>query len=241
MKCILVDDEPLAIKWLEKLMAEIDSIQIVGTFSNASEANAFMMIHTVDLVFLDIEMANLNGLDFVKSLARSPLIIFVTAYPQHAIESYELGAIDYLLKPVRPERLVKSIDKARNYLGMMKDVKDSEASAVIKSDHVFVRADKRFVKLFFSDILFIEGLKDYVIIHVSDKQKIITAMNVKTIFDQLPQTIFARVSKSHIINTQHIHSIDSNSIFIQNEEVPIGTSYREDLFNRFVYRNMAKR
>jgi DNA-binding LytR/AlgR family response regulator len=126
-------------------------------------------------------------------------------------------------------------------LGLVKDVKDKDASAVVDSDHIFVRSDKRFVKLFFSEILLIEGLKDYVVIHNSNKQKVITAMNVKTIFDQLPHEIFARVSKSHIVNTQHIQSIDTNTIFIRNEEVPIGTSYRDDLYNRFVYKNIAKR
>jgi DNA-binding LytR/AlgR family response regulator len=122
MRCIVIDDEPLAIKWLEKLLAEIDSVNLVGSFSNALHANEFIQNNEVDLMFLDIEMASLNGLEYIKTLSKPPLVIFVTAYPQYALESYELDAIDYLLKPVRMERLLKSVNKATTYLSLLQSV-----------------------------------------------------------------------------------------------------------------------
>jgi DNA-binding LytR/AlgR family response regulator len=241
MRCIVIDDEPLAIKWLEKLLAEIDSVNLVGSFSNALHANEFIQNNEVDLMFLDIEMASLNGLEYIKTLSKPPLVIFVTAYPQYALESYELDAIDYLLKPVRMERLLKSVNKATTYLSLLQSVESRDNATQIESDHIFVRADKRFVKLFFEEIVFIEGLKDYVVIKTLKKEKVITAMNIKTIFEHLPKSIFARVSKSHIVNTNHISSIDSNSLAIQNEEISIGNSFRDEFFNSFVNRNVVKR
>jgi DNA-binding LytR/AlgR family response regulator len=234
MKCILIDDEPLALKWLENLIAKIDSVELVASFSNALHANDFIKTNQVDLMFLDIEMASLNGLDFMKSLIHPPLVIFVTAYPQYALESYELDAIDYLLKPVRLERLLKSVNKTSFYLSLLQNVNDRNVAPQIASDHIFVRAERRFV-------LFIEGLKDYVIIKTADSQKVITAMNIKTIFEQLPKGIFARVSKSHIVNTKHISSVDSSYIIIQNEEISLGNPYRDEFYKTFVNQNIIKR
>jgi two-component system, LytTR family, response regulator len=241
MRCIVVDDEPLAIKWLEKLIADIDSIQLVASFGNALQANEFLKSNLIDLLFLDIEMASINGLDFMKSLVHPPLVIFVTAYPQYALESYELNTIDYLLKPVRMERLLKSVNKAAGYVELLKYADEKDMTARIERDHIFVRADKRFVKLFFNEILYIEGLKDYVVIKTSEKNKVITAMNIKTIYEQLPKTIFARVSKSHIVNTNQIKSTDFHHVYLQDEELPIGNSYRDEFYDIFVNGKVVKR
>jgi DNA-binding LytR/AlgR family response regulator len=241
MNCIVVDDEPLAVKWLEKLITDTDSLHLLGTFTNALHANGFLKSSSVDLLFLDIQMSSLNGLDFMKSLVEPPLVIFVTAYSQFALESYELDAVDYLLKPVRMERFLKSVNKASDYFSLLRNAKDRNTSLQVGNDHIFVRSDKRFVKLFFEDILVIEGLKDYVVIKTADKQKVITAMNIKTILEQLPQNIFARVSKSHIVNANHIKSLDSNHVFINNEEIPIGNLYRDPFYQAFVTQKVLKR
>lgn len=239
MTCILVDDEPLAIKWLEKLVAEIPSLQLTGSFSSAIQADHFLKNNPVDLMFLDIQMASLNGLDFLKSLVHRPLVIFVTAYPNYALDSYELAAIDYLLKPVRMERLLKSVNKATDYLALLQNSKVQKAA--IEKDHIFVRAEKRFVKLFFDQILYIEGLKDYVVIKTIAKQKVITAMNIKTISEKLPQSLFFRVSKSHIINTSQLTAIDTHTVYIHDEEITIGQSYRDAFYDQFINQKIVKK
>jgi two-component system, LytTR family, response regulator len=239
MKCILIDDEPLARTGLENLLQGIPSVEIVETFSNAIQANQFLQANEIDLMFLDIEMAALNGLDFARSLVKKPLIIFTTAYPQYALESFEVDAIDYLVKPVRVERLLRAINKAENYLNLLQKNIETDV-ATVEEDYVFIKSDRKFVKIFFKEILFIEGLKDYVIIHVEGK-KVLTAMNIKTIFNQLPAKYFARVSKSFIVNTEHILSVDGNSVYIKEEEIPIGINFKDEFFNNYVNNKTMKR
>jgi DNA-binding LytR/AlgR family response regulator len=239
MKCIIIDDEPLAREGLIKTLAGISSVEIVESFSNPIDANKFLQNNTIDLMFLDIEMASLNGLDFAKSLVNKPLIVFITAYPQYALDSFEVDAIDYLLKPVRVEKLLRAINKAENYISLLQKNIEEEI-AVVEEDFVFIKSDRKFIKIFFKEILFIEGLKDYVIIHVENK-KVLTAMNIKTIFNQLPIKNFARVSKSYIVNTDHIISVDTNAVYIKEEEIPIGSNYKEDFFKHYVDGRTIKR
>jgi len=239
MKCILIDDEPLAREGLKNILANVASIELLESFSNALDASDFLLHNQVDLVFLDIEMASLNGLDFAKSLVYKPLIIFITAYPQYALDSFEVDAIDYLVKPIRVERLLKAINKAGSYLSLLQQkAKDDEVT--IGDNYVFVKAERRFVKLFFHEILFIEGLKDYVIIHV-ENSRVLTAMNIKTILARLPGKLFARVSKSFIVNTSHISSADSNAVYIKDEEIAIGDNYRDIFFKDFIEGKTIKR
>jgi DNA-binding LytR/AlgR family response regulator len=239
MRCIIIDDEPLAREGLKNTLAGISSVEIVESFSNPIDANKFLQNNTIDLMFLDIEMASLNGLDFAKSLVNRPLIIFITAYPQYALDSFEVDAIDYLLKPVRVERLLRAINKAENYIALLQKNVEEEI-AVVEEDFVFIKSDRKFIKIFFKEILFIEGLKDYVIIHV-DNKKVLTAMNIKTIFNQLPVKNFARVSKSYIVNTDHIISVDTNAVYIKEEEIPIGSNYKEEFFKHYVDGRTIKR
>ena len=239
MKCIIIDDEPLAREGLTNALSGISSIEILESFSNPIDANQYLQNNTIDLMFLDIEMASLNGLDFAKSLVYKPLIIFITAYPQYALESFEVDAIDYLVKPVRIERLLRAINKAENYLTLLQKNVEEEI-AIVEDDYVFIKSDRKFVKIFFKEILFIEGLKDYVIIHV-DGKKILTAMNIKTIFNQLPIKNFARVSKSYIVNTDHIISVDTNSVYIKEEEIPIGNNFKESFFTHYVDGKIMKK
>jgi DNA-binding LytR/AlgR family response regulator len=240
MKCIIIDDEPLARTGLQNILKGISSIEVLESFSSAIEANDYLKANMVDLMFLDIEMASLNGLEFAKSLIYKPLIIFVTAYPQYALDSYELDAIDYLVKPVRVERLLRAINKADNYLKLLQNDKDEPETAIVENDYVFIKSDRRFVKIFFKEILFIEGLKDYVIIQTETK-KVLTAMNIKTINVQLPEKNFTRVSKSFIVNTDHIVSVDSHSIYIKEEEIPIGANFKELFYEKFVSEKVIKR
>ena len=240
MTCIVVDDEPLARQGMEMNIAQISSLQLLGSFSNALAASDFLRKEEVDLMFLDINMPELNGLDFLKSLRDAPLVIFTTAYPQYALESYELDAIDYLVKPIRIERFLKSVNKADNHLRLLKQEGNNNQVEKIEDDFVYIKSDRKFFKIFFKDILYIEGLKDYVIIYTADN-KIITSMNVKTIAAQLPASIFARVSKSYIVNIRHITAFDNELIYIQHHEIPLGQSFKDDFLKQYIDGKVVKR
>jgi DNA-binding LytR/AlgR family response regulator len=240
MTCIIVDDEPLARQGMEMLIANIPSLQLMGSFSNPLAAADFLRKENVDLMFLDINMPELSGLDFLKALRDSPLVIFATAYPQYALESYELDAIDYLVKPIRVERFLKAVNKAENHLRLLQQEAKSSHVEKIEEDYVFIKADRKFFKVSFKDILYIEGLKDYVVIYTIDN-KIITSMNVKTIAQQLPASTFARVSKSYIVNIRHINSFDNELVYINGNEIPIGQSFKEDFLKQYIDGKIVKR
>lgn len=240
MNCIVVDDEPLARQGMEMNIANIASLQLLGSFSNALAASDFLRKENVDLMFLDINMPELSGLDFLKSLRDAPLVIFTTAYPQYALESYELDAIDYLVKPIRIERFLKAVNKAENHLRLLQQEANNNQVEKIEDDFVFIKADRKYFKIYFKDILYIEGLKDYVIIYTADN-KIITSMNVKTIAAQLPASIFARVSKSYIVNVLHITSFDNELVYIQNNEIPLGQSFKDDFIKQYIDGKIVRR
>jgi DNA-binding LytR/AlgR family response regulator len=231
MTCIIVDDEPLARQGMEMNIANVSSLQLLGSFSNPLAAADFLRKENVDLMFLDINMPELSGLDFLKALRDAPLVIFTTAYPQYALESYELDAIDYLVKPIRIERFLKAVNKAENHFKLLQQEAKSSQVEKIEDDYIFIKADRKFFKLNFKDILYIEGLKDYVVIYTMDN-KIITSMNVKTIAGQLPSSVFTRVSKSYIVNILHINSFDNELVYINGNEIPIGQSFKDDFYKQ---------
>jgi len=240
MTCIIVDDEPLAREAVEILLENHKSLILLGAFNSADAAANFLEKNDVNLVFLDIQMPGTNGLDFAKAIPKETLIIFTTAFSQFASESYEVDAIDYLIKPIRAERFKKSIDKAQAYLGLFNTTVPPNNIEGVGDDYFFVKADRKIFKILFRQILFIEGLKDYVVLQTED-QKILTAMNIKTIHDQLPKQIFVRISKSYVININQIDSVDNNTVYIGKNEIPIGNTYREFFFNEFVTKKLIKR
>jgi two-component system, LytTR family, response regulator len=240
MKCILIDDEPLAREGLAKMIAQIDSLELVSSFSNGIDANTYLQNHEINLLFLDIEMAGLNGVDFARSLHNKPLIVFITANPQYALESYEVDAIDFLVKPVRMELLMRAVNKADSYLKLLQNHFPKSEDVKVEKDSIFVKSEKRFLKIFLNEILYIEGLKDYVFIHTQE-QKLLAAMNVKTIFNQLPSKQFARVSKSYIVNVDHITSLDANTIYIKDNEVPLGKEFKDDFIKNYVVNKIVKK
>ncbi|HBS86746.1 MAG: DNA-binding response regulator [Bacteroidetes bacterium GWF2_38_335] len=238
MKCIIVDDEPLAREGMRLNVEEVESLELIGTFDNAMQANEFLTNNEVDVMFLDIQMPGMTGLDFIKTLKNSPIIIITTAYPQFALESFDLDVIDYLVKPIRIERFIKAVNKAKEYHDLKSGLKSHIES--FEENYIFVKSDRKYVKIFFSEINYIEGLKDYVIIH-TDKIKIMTAMNLKTIHNKLPEEIFARVNKSFIININHIKEIDSDYVVIKDNEVPIGRIYKDEFIEKYVNKRLIKR
>jgi DNA-binding LytR/AlgR family response regulator len=232
MKCIIVDDEPLARKGIRMLMDKTPGVELAGEFGDAEAAALFLNDNEVDLIFLDIQMPGISGIEFAKTIGNKTLVIFTTAYIEYALDSYEVDAVDYLVKPVSLPRFQRAVTKAKNYIELLSGEVKNRLETV-ENDHIFIKSDRKIVKVYFNDILFIEGLKDYVIIHAME-QKIIALINLKAINNQLPNAVFFRVNKSYIVNTRHISSLNNNDIQIGKHEIPIGNTYRNDFFERFI-------
>lgn len=239
MNCIIVDDEPLAREAMELLIADTGVLNLIGTFNSAVTASRFMEEHSVDLIFLDIQMPGITGIEFARTVSRKTLVVFTTAYTEYALDSYEVDAVDYLVKPIEPERFLKAVDKAVSYHSLLLKEEKEAIETIEAAEYFFVKAERRYFKVNFTDILFIEGLKDYVILQLDD-QRIITRMTLKAVFDLLPENTFIRVNKSYIVNTRHIDSFDNNDIFIKSHEIAIGNSYRDAFFEEFVLRKRIR-
>lgn len=232
MNCIIIDDEPLAREEMVSLIKEVSELEIIGTFANATLALQFLETTEPNIIFLDIEMPLINGLEFAKNVSKNSLIIFTTAYSQYAIDSYELDAIDYLLKPIDKNRLEKAINKAIFYSGLLVNKIENSIVEENNEDFLLIKADRKFYKITFSEILFIEGLKDYVVIYTITK-KLITAMNLKTIHQKIISDNFLRVSKSYIINSNFVNSFDNHTIHINEFEIPLGEVYRSEFISKY--------
>ena len=229
MKCIIVDDEPLARQEMQALINDVSDLEIIGSFSNAPAALKFLKINSVDLIFLDIEMPMVTGLEFASQLSEDTLVIFTTAYPKYALESYELDAIDYLLKPIDKFRVQKAINKAVTYRKLLSAETEKNTIESNTGDFMIIKSERKFFKINFADIKYIEGLKDYVVIYTGN-QKLITAMNLKTIHQKIPNNTFFRVSKSYVINLNFIDSFDHHNVYVGENEVPLGEVYKKDFF-----------
>ncbi|NUY79514.1 response regulator transcription factor [Flavobacterium sp. MAH-1] len=233
MNCIIVDDEPLAREGILLLLQEIDGISVSGCFPGAKKASEFMKGNEVDLIFLDIQMPGITGLEFASTIPEKTLVIFTTAYSQYALESYEVDAVDYIVKPIVKERLEKAVRKAISYHELLVEKAAQATLESASSDYILVKSDRKFHKIAFTDIQFVEGLKDYVVIHCNGG-KLITAMNLRTISKWLPSADFIRVSKSYIVNTKHIAAFDNHSLNIGQAEIPIGEVYRKQFLEAYL-------
>jgi DNA-binding LytR/AlgR family response regulator len=224
MKCIIVDDEPLAIEILEAYVARIDDLELVGTFRNGIAAFTFVQQNTVDLIFLDIEMPKLSGIEFLKTLKKSPKVIITTAYRDYAIEGFELEVVDYLLKPIPFERFLKSVGKV---FSSTKET-GSSSTPVPQDSFIFFKVDKKMVKIRMADILYIESIKDYVKVRTADKE-IVTQQKISYLDESLPRTQFLRIHRSFIVNTDHIDAYTATDVEIDKFKVPIGRNYKNDV------------
>lgn len=232
MTCIVVDDEPLAREWIELLVQQTEDLHLIGSFNSARIALDFLNRESPDLIFMDIRMPDMDGLEFARLNGLRSMVVFTTAYAEHALDSYELQALDYLMKPVRQERFKKTVLKASSFM----DRKESPApdpTFESNSNYFYVRSDRKVMRIGIDDLLYVEGLKDYVILHTTE-QKIFAAMNIKTIYDQLPAKTFFRISKSFIVNVNKISAIENSSVMVGGNEIPIGNAYRNVFFERHV-------
>lgn len=226
MNCIIVDDEPIARRGIERLVSTVDFLQTSGSFEDALSAGSFLKRNSIELIFLDIQMPGINGLEFARQIPRHTLIIFTTAFAEFALDSYEVDAVDYLVKPITTERFHKSVHKAAIYYEMLSTTDSDQAVPQIKDDFVFVKSERRYFKVELTAILFIEALKDYVIVQTND-QRLITHMNLKAMQEILPSDRFLRANRSYIVNIDHIDSFSNNDVFIKEYEIAIGNFYRD--------------
>lgn len=229
MKCIIVDDEPIAREGIEDFIHQTAELELSGSFGSAESAAEYIKKNPVDLVFLDIQMPEINGIEFAQSISPHTLIIFITAYSEYALHSYEVDAIDYLVKPIELERFQKAVNKAVAYHSLLINAQNEKIEDS-NNQYIFVKSERRFFKINYDEILFIEGLKDYVIIQ-TEKKRVITRMYLRTIYELLPPGQFFRVSKSYIINMDKIDSFDNNDVLIGDHEIGIGNTYRDDFFS----------
>ncbi len=227
INALIIDDEPIARAGILEHISQIEFIHPVAECKDTVEAIEWLHRQPVDVLFLDIEMPGLSGLDFIKNLPDSPLVIFTTAYPEYAIESYELDVLDYLLKPISFPRFLRAAMKARNNLSEKRS-----ASLRVDHDFFFIKCNQKIEKVMIADVLYVEGLSNYIIIHTQVK-KYIVYLTFKSIEEQLPPSLFIRAHKSYLVSIKAIRAIDAHDIFLDNNtRIPISKGYREELMSK---------
>ena len=228
VRCIAVDDENLALDLLEDDIRKVPFLELAGKYRSGFEALEILQKEQIDLIFLDIQMPDISGIQFLKSLPRKPLVIFTTAYEQYALEGFELDVIDYLLKPYTFERFLKAVNKAQDYLSVQEKVQNMNSTGEIPPtpEFIFVKADYKLVKIEIAEIQYIESLKDYIKIYVVEKP-VITLSSMKSVEEKLPSNDFIRVHRSFMVNIRKIQYIHRNYIMVGNKEIPIGENYKE--------------
>jgi DNA-binding LytR/AlgR family response regulator len=233
IKCIAIDDEPLALKQINSYIEKTPFLEVVALCHNAFDAMKFLANNEVDLMFVDINMPDLNGMDFVKSLTQKPQIIFTTAYSEYAIEGFEVDALDYILKPISYSSFLKSANKANSWFEL--NHKQTE-SIQTTQDSLFVKSEHKMVRIFLSEIKYIESSNEYIQIHLVNDEPVTTLIRLKVMEEQLPKDKFMRVHRSFIVNLDRIKVIERNRIvFDHNVYIPVGEQYKES-FQAFVDR-----
>jgi DNA-binding LytR/AlgR family response regulator len=235
MRCLIIDDEPLAIELLEDFVSKVPFLELVISCSNGVEAISIVKKNNIDLIFTDIEMPDFSGIELVKSLDVKPLFIFTTAYPHYAVEGFNLNAVDYLVKPIPFHRFLTAVNRAHEIFLLKKE--DSklavQSTAQVESvNFIFVKSEYDNIKINFDDIKYIEGLKDYIKIFSTSHKPILTLSSFKKIEDKLPRNLFIRVHRSYIVSLKYIHSVQRNRILIDQIRIPIGLNYKDEFIKR---------
>jgi DNA-binding LytR/AlgR family response regulator len=229
LKFVVIDDEPLALEILDDYLKRTDHVHSVFLFSNAGDALTHLKDHHADVLLLDIEMPEMTGIQFLKTLPDPPLTVFTTAYRNYAFEGYELGVIDFLLKPISFKRFGQAIDKIREFLALKAQYEHAEElSADKNNDFIFVKSGVQRIKLYFNEVTHIQGLKDYAIIY-THTEKILLKGSIKAMLGIFPQKLFIRVHKSFIVAVSKITRLESNRIILNGHEIPIGRNFKDDL------------
>ncbi len=226
-KCIIVDDEPPATRILENYIGKVNFLEKTGVFNDSLKALEFLNTQAVDVIFLDIQMPQLTGLQLSKIISKNIKVIFTTAYPDFALEGFELNAVDYLLKPISFERFYQAVSKLNS------EPKSETVIAQNSPDFIFIKTDgkNKFQKVFLNEILYVESLQNYVCIHTS-KQQIITHSSLKNVIESLPSADFIQTQKSYVVSLKHVESTDNFSVFVNGKELPIGAAYKDAFFDK---------
>lgn len=244
INCLVVDDEELARDLVENYISRLPHLNIVAKCADPFEAMQVMQEKQIDIIFLDIQMPKLTGIEFLKTLIHKPLIIFTTAYKEYAIESYELDVIDYLLKPFRFERFLQAVNKASQILKKEETPMASANNATVipatsnanktenEKDYILVKSEYKVFRIFHKDILYIESMKEYVAFYTKDQKRTLSLTSLKKLQQDLPESIFMRIHKSYIANIAYIAALEGNMVHIEDKKLPIGTSYKEGVMKK---------
>jgi len=238
LRCIVVDDEPLARECIMNYVKEVDFLELAGTCNNPVELAATMGKQEVELVFLDIQMPIINGIDFLKMTPKLPIVIITTAYPSYALEGFQLDVLDYLVKPITFNRFFKAVTKARDYQQLIG--KPDTIGSQPEADYFFIKCDYKYEKIYFNDILYIEAMQNYVTIH-TQKGKYMTLLYLKNIEDKLDKQSFVRVHKSYLVSISRIESIENHEIAVGSFRIPISRNYRDEVIERVVNKRLWKK
>ncbi|MBC7864542.1 MAG: response regulator transcription factor [Bacteroidia bacterium] len=231
LRCLIVEDEKLAQDVLKKYISLIPTLQLMQCCNNASEAISYLHSNTIDLIFLDINMPELNGIDFLKTLQNPPHIIITTAYSEFALDGYEYSVCDYLLKPIRYERFVKAINKVTERNKQLSSA-ENPIQPVSIADHFFLKEDSTTHKILFTDLLYLQAFGNYLKVFIRDSKTVVTRATLTEIETQLPETLFLRVHKSYIVAMNAINKIQYNQIFIGENVIPVGTTFKHEVLKR---------
>lgn len=223
IRCLIIDDEPLARQLLSSYAEQVEALQLIGTCESAVEAFGILHQQEVDLLFLDIRMPGITGLNFVRSLKNPPAVIFTTAYHEHAVEAFELEAVDYLLKPITLERFLKAVHK------VIPKKQQIATSNEAQLPYIFIKVDRKLVKINFDELLYVEALGDYVKF-IATKQTYVTYMKLTALEKILPAPLFMRIHRSYIVSIQKINYVEGNFLKVNEVEIPIGQTYRDTLY-----------
>ena len=241
MNCVIIDDEPLAREGIGNYVREIDFLRLVDTCENPVELMKVLDKNPVDLIFLDIQMPKMNGIDFLKIVQKPPLVIITTAFPSYALEGFQLNVLDYLLKPVTFERFFKAANKAKDYCQL---IKKSAQSGIQKAepgaDYFFIKCDNKYEKIHLDDVLYVQGMQNYVVIYTR-KGKYLTLLYLKNLEQSLDNKQFIRVHKSYLVSIDKIEAIEGSEIIIQSHRIPISRNYREQVINQIVKNKLWKK
>lgn len=240
ISCLLLDDDPLVLDLLQAYVSMTEVLEVKAAFTDPLDAHAYLMTHEVKVLFSDVTMPHLSGLDLVRSLRQPPLVVLMTAYPQYAMEGFNLDVIDFLLKPISLERFLKAVNKVASIL--RSSFTDPDGNDLVSGNgSFFIRTDAQFVRLHYHEVLYIEALKDFTKINTADGRTHLTLVNLKNLEEQLPAGLFVRTHRSYLVNAARIESVSNLEVRVGGHALPLGQTYRERVTERIVNRTLIRR
>ncbi|GAA4381916.1 LytTR family DNA-binding domain-containing protein [Hymenobacter koreensis] len=236
--CLLLDDDPLVLDLLQAYVAMTDILDVKAVFTDPLEAHSYLLENEVQVLFSDVTMPHLSGLDLVRSLRQPPLVVLMTAHPQYAMEGFNLDVIDFLLKPISLDRFLKAVNKVA---GLLRPVVPEFNENTASAGSFFIRTDAQFVRLMYREVLYIEALKDFTKINTTDGRTHLTLVNLKNLEEQLPPGLFVRTHRSYLVNATQIESVNNQEVRVGGHALPLGQTYREQVTERIVNRTLIRR